>query len=92
VLRADPDSEDARWNLELVERWLEDEEQGGAPGEGEGGGQGAAGQEAGGEGGTQMTPEEAQRLLEAAADQEREVQARRLERNRERDPSLEKNW
>ena len=39
-----------------------------------------------------MTPEEAQRLLEAAADQEREVQARRLERNRDRDPSLEKNW
>ena len=93
VLRADPGSEDARWNLELVERWLEDEERGGSSGEGEGAGQGAAGQEAaGGESGAPMTPEEAQRLLEAAADQEREVQARRLERNRERDPSLEKNW
>jgi len=93
VLRADPDSEDARWNLELVERWLENEERGGSSGEGEGAGQGAAGQEAaGGEAGAPMTPEEAQRLLEAAADQEREVQARRLERNRDRDPSLEKNW
>jgi len=93
VLRADPDSEDARWNLELVERWLEDEEEGGSSGEGEGAGQGATGQEAaGGEGRAPMTPEEAQRLLEAAADQEREVQARRLERNRDRDPSLEKNW
>lgn len=93
VLRADPGSEDARWNLELVERWLENEEGGESSGEGEGGGEGAGGQESGGgEGGAPMTPEEAQRLLEAAADQEREVQARRLERNRDRDPSLEKNW
>jgi hypothetical protein len=39
-----------------------------------------------------MTPEEAQRLLDAAAGQEREVQSRRLERNQSRDPRLEKNW
>jgi hypothetical protein len=93
VLRADPASEDARWNLELVERWLENEAGGDSSEEGEGGGEGSGGQtQGGGEGGAPMTPEEAQRLLEAAAGQEREVQARRLERNRDRDPSLEKNW
>ncbi len=95
VLRENPGAEDARWNLELVERWLEsDDASGGGSGDGGGGGgQAAGGPQSGGEtGNAPMTPEEAQRLLDAAAGQEREVQARRLERNQSRDPRLEKNW
>jgi hypothetical protein len=93
VLRANPTADDARWNLELVERWLEKE--GDAGSSGETGEEGAASSGTGtgaGSGGAPMTPEEARRLLEAAEGQEREVQARRLERNRDRDPALEKNW
>ncbi len=93
VLRADPTAEDARWNLELVERWLDQEGDSGSSGEGAGAGEANGGSSAGaGSGGAPMTPEEARRLLEAAEGQEREVQARRLERNRDRDPALEKNW
>jgi hypothetical protein len=95
VLRENPAAEDARWNLELVERWLEsDDASGGGSGDGGGGGGEAAGgpQSGGGTGNAPMTPEEARRLLDAAAGQEREVQSRRLERNRNRDPRLEKNW
>jgi hypothetical protein len=93
VLRGDPRAEDARWNLELVERWLDEEESGADPDDTVGAGQPAGGEGADdGSGGGPMTPEEAQRLLEAAAGQEREVQARRLERNRDRDPQVERNW
>jgi hypothetical protein len=93
VLRADPMAEDARWNLELVERWLEQEGDAGSSGEGAEAGAASDGTGPGeGSGGAPMTPEEARRLLEAAEGQEREVQARRLERNRERDPALDKNW
>ena len=94
VLRGNPDAEDARWNLELVERWLDSDDSGGGSGDGSGGGgQAAGGPQSGGDGGNApMTPEEAQRLLDAAAGQEREVQSRRLERNQGRDPRLEKNW
>jgi hypothetical protein len=93
VLRVDPTAEDARWNLEVVERWLDQEGDGGASGEGGGAGESSGGTGEGtGSAGAPMTPEEARRLLEAAEGQEREVQARRLERNRDRDPSLEKNW
>ena len=94
VLRANAGAEDARWNLELIERWLESEDSGGGSGGGGGGGgEGAGGQQSGGDGGSApMTPEEAQRLLEAAAGQEREVQSRRLERNQSRAPRLETNW
>lgn len=95
VLRENPDAEDARWNLELVERWLDsDDSAGGGSGDGGGGGgQAAGGPQSGGDSGNApMTPEEAQRLLDAAAGQEREVQSRRLERNQSRDPRLEKNW
>ena len=42
------------------------------------------------------TPElsalEALDLLDVAAEQEQDVQGRRLERNRSRDPVVEKNW
>jgi len=94
VLRENPGAEDARWNLELVDRWLDQEESGGDAGGGEeGGGDAEAGPQSGGDGGgTPMTAEEAQRLLDAAANQEREVQSRRRERNQGRDPRLEKNW
>jgi hypothetical protein len=86
-------AEDARWNLELVERWLEQEGDAGSSGEGAEAGAASDGTGPGeGSGGAPMTPEEARRLLEAAEGQEREVQARRLERNRERDPALDKNW
>jgi len=94
VLRENPGAEDARWNLELVQRWLDSDDSGGGSGDGGGGGgQAAGGPQSGGEAGNApMTPEEARRLLEAAAGQEREVQSRRLERNQGRDPRLEKNW
>jgi Ca-activated chloride channel family protein len=94
VLRENPHAEDARWNLELVQRWLDSDGSGGGSGDGGGGGgQAAGGPQSGGDNGNApMTPEEAQRLLEAAAGQEREVQSRRLERNQDRDPRLEKNW
>lgn len=92
VLRSDPGAEDARWNLELVDRWLRRESRGG----GGGGGQGGAGAGGGAEGGearaAAMTDEEARRLLDAAAGAERAVQERRLERNRSRDPAAERNW
>jgi Ca-activated chloride channel family protein len=94
VLREDPGAEDARWNLELVQRWLDRDDSGGGSGDGGGGGDQAAGGPQTGQDGRNapMTPEEAQRLLEAAAGQEREVQSRRLERNQGRDPRLDKNW
>ena len=94
VLRGNPGAEDARWNLELVQRWLDSDDSGGGSGDGSGGGgQASGGPQSGGDGGSApMTAEEAQRLLEAAAGQEREVQSRRLERNQGRDPRLEKNW
>ncbi len=94
VLRQNPQAEDARWNLELVERWLENEAAGGPADSGSGGGGEVGGEPGtGGAGGaTSMSPEELQRLLEAAAAQEREVQNRRLERNQGRDPPVEQNW
>ncbi|MFQ5530720.1 MAG: hypothetical protein ACE5FP_10305, partial [Gemmatimonadota bacterium] len=39
-----------------------------------------------------MTRAEADRLLDAAAAEERRVQEERLERNRSRDPVAERNW
>jgi hypothetical protein len=90
VLRSNPEAADARWNLELVDRWLRREQQGGGGGGGPqdagGGGDGADARDA------PMTEQEAQRLLEAAAGAERSVQERRLERNRSRDPAADRNW
>ena len=85
VLRENPDAEDARWNLEVVDRWLE---QLGGGGGGGGGGDG------GGSGGDDqpMTRAEADRLLDSVAAEERRVQEERLERNRSRDPVAERNW
>jgi hypothetical protein len=90
VLRSNPEAADARWNLELVDRWLRREQQSGGGGGGSqdagGGGDGADARDA------PMTEQEAQRLLEAAAGAERAVQERRLERNRSRDPAADRNW
>lgn len=88
VLRLNPAADDARWNLEVVERWLE--ALGGGGGDG-GGGQGEG--ERGPEGEPrEMTPEEVQRLLEAAASEERRVQQERFQDSRARDPAAERNW
>lgn len=88
VLRNDPEAEDARWNLEVVDHWLE---QLGGDGGGGGGGNGGDGGE-GGDARREMTPEEVQRLLDAAASEERRVQEERFQRSRSRDPVAERNW
>lgn len=88
VLRDDPGAEDARWNLEVVDHWLE---QLGGDGGGNGGGNGGDGGE-GGDARREMTPEEVQRLLDAAASEERRVQEERFQRSRSRDPVAERNW
>ena len=93
VLLQDPESEDARWNLELVGRWLEQNED---PQDQGGGGGGGGGSQNADQQNAPSTPElsaaEALDLLEQAAQEERDVQGRRLERNRSRDPVVEKNW
>jgi tetratricopeptide (TPR) repeat protein len=90
VLRSDPDDEDARWNLELVERWLRADSR--ATSEGAGSGGAAGGGKGPAEPMPELSPEEAEALLEAAATAERAVQKRRLERNRTRDPVVQRNW
>lgn len=98
VLRARSDHDDARWNLELVERWLEEEEQAGGGGSAGGqadsqGGSGAGGAPAGGQGDDQMlSPEEAAALLEQAGEAEASIRDRVMGRNRFKEPVVEKNW
>lgn len=99
VLRERPADEEARWNLELVERWLEEEERerggdGSAGGEAESpAGAGAGGSPSGGEGGErELTPEEAAALLERAGQAEADIRDRLMGRNRFQDPVVEKNW
>lgn len=99
ALREDAADEDARWNLEVIERWLEEEEresggEGSQGGESESpGGAGAASAPAGGEGQDRMlTPEEAAALLERAGEAEESIRDRVLGRERFRDPVVEKNW
>ncbi len=92
VVRQSPEAADARWNLELVARWLEQEEDS----QDDGGGGGGGGSADADQTNTPSTPElsaaEALDLLDVAAEQEQDVQGRRLERNRSRDPVVEKNW
>lgn len=98
VLRSRPEDEDARWNLELVERWLEEEQQSGGDGSQGGqsdsqGGAGAGGSPAGSEGDQQMlSPEEAAALLDQAGEAEASIRDRVMGRNRFNDPVVEKNW
>lgn len=99
VLRSRPEDEDARWNLELVDAWLEEEEQE-SGGQGSQGGQaqspggaGAGGAPAGGQGQDRMlSPEEAAALLDQAGEAEASIRDRVMGRNRFRDPVVEKNW
>lgn len=86
VLRANPEAEDARWNLEVVNRWLQKMGGSGGGPSGGGGAQGDTGER------REMTPEEVRRLLEAAASEERRVQEDRFQRSRARDPVAERNW
>ncbi len=99
VLRSVPEDEEARWNLELVERWLEEEEQqqggdGSEGGQGQSqGGAGAGGAPAGDQGEDRMlSPEEAAALLDQAGDAEASIRDRVMGRNRFKDPVVEKNW
>ena len=98
VLRASPEDEDARWNLEVVERWLEEEEQSGGEGSqgGQGqsqGGAGAGGAPSGGQGQEEMlSPEDAAALLDQAGEAEASIRDRVMGRNRFREPVVEKNW
>jgi tetratricopeptide (TPR) repeat protein len=99
VLRARPSDDDARWNLELVDSWLKEEEQqsGGQSSQGgqaeSPGGAGAGGAPAGGQGQDRMlSPEEAAALLQQAGDAESSIRDRVMGRNRFRDPVVQKNW
>ncbi len=98
VLRERPDDDEARWNLELVDRWLEEEEQRGGQGSAGGqaqspGGAGAGGAPSGGDAGDrQLTPEEAAALLDSAGRAEASIRDRVMGRNRFRDPVVERNW
>ena len=92
VLRQDPQSEDARWNLELVARWLEQEPDPQDDGGGGGGGGSANADQTNTPSTRELSAAEALDLLDVAAEQEKDVQGRRLERNRSRDPVVEKNW
>jgi hypothetical protein len=92
VLRQDPEAEDARWNVELVARWLEQEEDPSDDGGGGAGGGSANADQTNAPSTPELSPAEALDLLDVAAEQEQDVQGRRLERNRSRDPVVEKNW
>ncbi|MCG8469784.1 MAG: hypothetical protein MJB57_16520 [Gemmatimonadetes bacterium] len=98
VLRDTPTDDDARWNLEVVERWLEEQEQSGgsgsAGGEGESPqGTGGGGAPAGSSGQDQMlSPEQAAALLDQAGEAESAIRDRVMGRNRFREPVVEKNW
>ena len=98
VLRGRADDEDARWNLELVERWLEEEGESGGDEQQSGEGQSPQGSGAGaaaaaGSGEMQMlSPEEAAALLERAGDAEAAIRDRVMGRNRFQDPVVERNW
>jgi tetratricopeptide (TPR) repeat protein len=98
VLRTRPEDADARWNLELVDRWLQEDEQSGGDGSEGGqadsqGGSGAGGAPAGNQGEDQMlSPEEAAALLDQAGDAEASIRDRVMGRNRFKEPVVEKNW
>jgi tetratricopeptide (TPR) repeat protein len=92
VLRQDPEARDARWNLELVARWLEQEDDPQDDGGGGGGGGSTNADQTNTPSTRELSAAEALDLLDVAAEQEKDVQGRRLERNRSRDPVVEKNW
>lgn len=92
VVRQNPEAADARWNLELVARWMEQEADSRDDGGGGGGGGSADADQTNAPSTPELSAAEALDLLDVAAEQEQDVQGRRLERNRSRDPVVEKNW
>jgi tetratricopeptide (TPR) repeat protein len=100
VLREDPEDPNTRWNLELVNRWLEEMSAAGGGSsqdqeQDQGGAGGSAGQQGPAEPGGQapsLTREEAEQLLQQAAGAEEEVRDKTLRRGRLRDPVVERNW
>ena len=92
VVRQSPEAADARWNLELVARWLEQAEDPQDQGGGGGGGGSSDADQQNAPSTPELSPAEALDLLDVAAQQEQDVQGRRLERNRSRDPVVDKNW
>ncbi len=100
VLREDPEDPSTRWNLELVNRWLEEASAGGGGSsqdedQDQGGAGGSAGQQGPAEPGGQapsLTREEAEELLRQAAGAEDDVRDKTLRRGRLRDPVVERNW
>lgn len=98
VLRADPRDEDARWNLEVVQRWLQERPPGAGgssgPDEAPAGGGGAGLPQGGGDAGraVELGTGEAEALLDAAGRAEGAVRDRLLGRARLRDPVVERNW
>lgn len=100
VLRGDPEDPSTRWNLELVNRWLEEVSAGGGGSsqdqdQDQGGAGGSAGQQGPAEPGGQapsLTREEAEQLLRQAAGAEDDVRDKTLRRGRLRDPVVERNW
>ncbi len=100
VLGEDTEDPNARWNLELVNKWLEEtRSEGGSSDQNEeqqqGGAGGSAGQQGpadpGGEA-PSLTREEAEQLLQQAAGAEEDVRNKTLRRGRLRDPVVERNW
>lgn len=100
VLRVDPEDPNTRWNLELVNRWLEEMSAAGGGSsqdqeQDQGGAGGSAGQQGPAEPGGQapsLTREEAEQLLQQAAGAEEDVRDKTLRRGRLRDPVVERNW
>lgn len=100
VLREDAEDPNTRWNLELVNRWLEEAAAGGGGSsqdedQDQGGAGGSAGQQGPAEPGGQapsLTREEAEQLLRQAAGAEDDVRDKTLRRGRLRDPVVERNW
>jgi hypothetical protein len=92
VLTQRPRDSAARWNLELVGRWLEQDEEPQESGGGGGGGGSTNADQSNAPSTPELSAAEALDLLEVAAQQEQDVQGRRLEKNRSRDPEVEKNW
>ena len=100
VLREDPEDPNTRWNLELINRWLEEMSAGGGGSsqdqeQQQGGAGGSAGQQGPAEPGGQaptLTREEAEQLLRQAAGAEEDVRDKTLRRGRLRDPVVERNW
>ena len=105
ALLLDPDDMDAKWNLELAQRLLAEQGSGGSSDDPRQGGGGGGGEDeqapsspdptpapAGGTGSApQMTPAEAERVLQAAAQREASLQQEKLQRSEVAPPNV-RDW